>query len=271
MKDWIFLSKNGQDPYINTFAAGCRSTPTNTEDFDYNDSTDPIVLRGILKDRIMKKCWKDARDFYYMDTGYFGNEIKSTNPNGWKYWHRITKNNLQLGDEIIPRPNDRWKRFNKSFKPWNKKGKNILLTIPDEKPCKFYGLDLEDWKNQTIAEIKTYTDRHVIVRERVKNREQRTVSDPLEKVLQTGDIFAVVAFNSNSAIEAIFQGIPAFVLAPCHAARPVCHHSVEYIESPQYADRDKLEEWARHLAYGQFHIDELKLGKAKLLLEEFYQ
>lgn len=271
MNDWIFLSKHGKDPYINQFAHGCRSKITNTDNFDYNDSDKPIVLRGILKDRIMKKCWKDHRDFYYMDTGYFGNEVRSTNPNGWKYWHRITKNNLQLGDEIINRSNDRWKIFNKKFKPWKKKGSKILLTIPDEKPCKFYGIDLEEWKNQTIQEIKKYTDRPIIVRERVKSREERTINDPLEKVLETGDIFAVVAFNSNSAVESIFQGVPAFVLAPCHAARPITHHSVEYIESPLYPDTDKLEMWARHLSYGQFHIDEIRLGKAKYMLEEYFQ
>jgi len=73
MNDWIFLSKNGQDPYINQFAQGCRSKITSTEEFDYYSSSNPIVLRGILKDRIMKKCWEDGRNFYYMDTGYFGN------------------------------------------------------------------------------------------------------------------------------------------------------------------------------------------------------
>lgn len=270
MNEWIFLSKNGKDPYINQFAHGCRSRVTSTEDFDYNASSKPIVLRGILKDLIMKKCWNDGRDFYYMDTGYFGNEIRSTNPNGWKYWHRITKNNLQLGDEIVKRPDDRWRRFNKNFKPWNKKGKNILFTIPDDKPCKFYGINLDQWKNWVLEEIKKYTDRPVIIRERTKSREHRMVSDPLEKILAEGDIFAVVAFNSNSAIESIFNGIPAFVLAPCHAARPVCHQSLDHIETPLYPDTDKLEAWARHLSYGQFHIDELRLGTAKRLLEEFF-
>ena len=145
------------------------------------------------------------------------------------------------------------------------------MTIPDEKPCKFYGFDLEDWKKQTVLEIQKYTDRPIIIRERNKNRIHRTVNDPLEKVLETQSIYAVVAFNSNAAIESIFNGIPAFVLAPCHAARPVAHHSVEFIESPLYPDKDKLEAWARHLAYGQFHVDELRLGKAKYLLEEFFQ
>ena len=77
----IFLSKEGEDEYINLFASGCNTAPISTEDFVYADSQDPIILRGILKHKIMKRCWKDGRTFYYMDTGYFGNERTDSNPN----------------------------------------------------------------------------------------------------------------------------------------------------------------------------------------------
>ena len=87
----IFLSKKGTDEYINLMANGLNAKPTSTEDFNYNENLDPIVLRGILKKRIMKKCRQDGRNFYYVDTGYFGNEKGPSNPNGWKYWHRIVK------------------------------------------------------------------------------------------------------------------------------------------------------------------------------------
>ena len=81
----IFLSKDGNDPYINMFAQGCNTRIISTDDFNYTDSNDPIVLRGILKKKWMHQCWEDSRDFYYMDTGYFGNERTDSNPNGWKY------------------------------------------------------------------------------------------------------------------------------------------------------------------------------------------
>ena len=126
MSKWIFVSKNGEDSYVNMFAAGCQDTVVSDEHFDYDISNDPVVLRGILKHKVMKRCWKDNRTFYYIDTGYFGNERTVANPQGWKYWHRIVKNNLQHG-EIIARPDDRLKRFNKEFKPWNKDGRKILI------------------------------------------------------------------------------------------------------------------------------------------------
>lgn len=149
MSDWIFLSKDHKDPYINEFAAGCKTITTDPKTFEY-DSLDerPIVLRGILKKKIIHKCFEDNRDFYYMDTGYFGNEVTKSNPNGWKYWHRIVKNNLQHGD-IIERSDDRFKRFNKKFMPWKKNGRKIIIAAPDEKPCKFYGINLDEWIHST--------------------------------------------------------------------------------------------------------------------------
>jgi hypothetical protein len=264
MSDWIFLSKGDEDEYINMFAKGCGTQTLDTDLFVYEDSKNPIVLRGILKKKIIHKCWEDKRTFYYMDTGYFGNERTISNPNGWKYWHRIVKNDLQHG-EIIPRPGDRFKVFNKQFSPWKKNGRKILIAKPDEKPCKFYGVDLDQWVENTVNEIKKHTDRPVVVRERAPKRIDRIVTDTLQQALDD-DVFALVTFNSVAAVESIFHGIPAFTLAPSNAASPVSSQDLTKIENPYYPDMDKLYAWGCHLAYGQFHISELKSGKAKELL-----
>jgi hypothetical protein len=260
----IFLSKDGNDDFINQFAKGCNSTITSTDQFDYDSSSDAIVLRGILKHKIMKQCWKDGRTFYYMDTGYFGNERTATNPNGWKYWHRIVKNNLQHG-EIIARPDDRFKQFNKKFTPWKKDGRKILVAAPDEKPCKFYGITKDRWVAETVAKIKEHTDRPVEVRERAAKRIDRIANDTLQSALDN-DVFALVTFNSVAAVESIFYGVPTFTLAPANAASPVALQDLSKIENPYYPDKDKLYAWACHLAYGQFHVSELKNGQALGLL-----
>jgi hypothetical protein len=259
----IFLSKDGEDDFINLFARGCNTIPISTDDFVYESSTDSIVLRGILKHKIMKQCWKDNRTFYYMDTGYFGNERTSKNPNGWKYWHRIVKNDLQHG-EIIERPDDRFKQFNKKFTPWKTNGRKILVAAPDEKPCRFYGVDKDEWVKQTVESIKQHTDRPVEVRERAPKRIDRIANDTLQQALDQ-DVFALVTFNSVAAIESIFHGIPAFTLAP-NAASPVSLQDLSKINEPYYADSDKLHAWGCHLAYGQFHTTELKSGQAMEML-----
>lgn len=262
----IFLSKGGEDPYINMFAAGCNSTPVDTNQFNYEDSSDPLVLRGILKKKWIYRCWDENRTFYYMDTGYFGNEANDRNPNGWKYWHRIVKNNLQHG-EIIPRKDDRFKNFNKKFNPWKKDGSKILIAAPDDKPCTFYGTTQESWINETVEKIKQHTDRPIVIRERSKNRIDRVIHNTLQEALDD-DIFALVTFNSVAAIESVFHGIPAFTLAPANAASPVALQDLSKIETPYYPDKDKLYAWGCHLSYGQFHISELKNGKAMELLQQ---
>jgi len=266
MSDWIFLSKGGEDEYINMFAKGCGQTSISDLEFEYESSSNPIVLRGILKHKIMKRCWEDRRDFYYIDTGYFGNERNINNPNGWKYWHRIVKNNLQHS-EIISHSGDRFKHFNKKFVPWKQDGRKILIAAPDEKPCKFYGIIKEDWVKETVKTIKQHTDRPVEVRERASKRIDRIANDTLQNALDN-DVFALVTYNSVAAIEAIFYGIPAFTLAPVNAASPVALQDLSQINSPYYADSDKLYAWANHLAHGQFHINELKDGSARKILEK---
>jgi hypothetical protein len=268
MNNLIFLSKGGEDDFINLFAKGCKTTPVSTEDFEYKSSTDPIILRGILKHKLMKKCLKNNRTFYYMDTGYFGNERTTRNPNGWKNWHRIVKNDLQHG-EIITRPDDRFRLFNKSFKPWKTSGSKILIAAPDDKPCKFYGITKDAWVKETIETIKKHTDRPIEVRERAPKRIDRTVNNTLQQALDD-DVFALVTFNSVAAIESIFHGIPAFTLAPANAASPVCSQDLSKINEPYYPNNEKLYAWGCHLAYGQFHISELASGKAKALLETWW-
>jgi len=256
----IFLSKNGKDEFINNFARGSGFIPTDTRDFVYEHSQEPIVVRGILKYKLMQRCWDDGRDFYYVDTGYFGNEPSSNNPNGWKYWHRIVKNNLQHTD-IIDRPSDRFDQFNKKFTPWKKTGRKILVAAPDEKPCRFYGIDKQTWIEQTVDTLTQYTDRPIVVRERAPNRIDRIHHDTLQQALDN-DVFALVTFNSVAAVESVFHGIPAFTLAPVNAASPVCRQDLSQIETPYYAANDQLQAWANHLAYGQFHVREMNNGTA---------
>jgi hypothetical protein len=193
-----------------------------------------------------------------MDTGYFGN-------NRWKMWHRVVKNNLQHTD-IVPRPSDRFQKFGMKFRPWKKSGRAILIATPDEKPCKFYGIDLETWIADTTNTIKQYTDRPIIVRRRDPQRQNRVVNNTLQSALDN-DVFALVTYNSVAAVESVFHGIPAFTLAPANAAQPVACQDLSQIETPYYPDHDKLHAWACHLAYGQFHVDELRNGQARDILE----
>lgn len=264
---WIYLSKKGTDEYINRLARGAGVAPTAIEDWVYEKEPDKgLVLRGIMKHKIMKRCWEDGRPFRYMDSGYFGNRPSAQNPNGWKWYHRIVDNDIQHGD-IVMQSSDRWESLGIRIRPWRRDGRNIVIAMPDEKACLFYDTTPELWLQDIMKKLSGKTDRPIILRERVAapNIRTRDTQSSFDAVLR-GDTFAVITFNSVAAIEAVLAGIPAFVTAPTHAARPVANIDLTRINDPWYADPDMVYVWACHLAYGQFHISELEDGTALALL-----
>ena len=259
----IFLSKNGDDEYIDMYAHGIGQSSTPLESWRYEDSNEPVMLRGIMKHKIIKQCWANKRPFRYMDSGYLGNRPGFKNPQGWKYWHRIVPNNLQH-DAVIPRPGDRWNRLGLEISR-RRPGSAILIAAPDEKPCKFYDIDLDTWLAETVATIKQHTDRPIIIRERNRSRTDRKINR-VENAL--ADVHAMVTFNSIAGTEAILAGTPVFVMAPCNAARPVSNLDLSKIDNPWFPDQDQILAWAHHLAYGQFHIDEFRNGSAERILKQ---
>jgi hypothetical protein len=262
--NWIFLNKNNADEYIEMFAAGSGVKPTCLETWRYEHSQDPLIIRGIMKHKIIKRCWADGRLFYYMDSGYLGNRPNRQNPGGWKHWHRIVPNDLQHGP-VIDRPADRWQRLDIKINPPRTGGSHILLVAPDDKPCTFYGTTLADWMSDTMSVLAQHTDRPIQVRPRPISRMDRktqTAQDWLQ------DVHAVVTFNSTAATESILAGVPVFVTAPANAAKPMSNLDLRNIEKPWFPDSDQVYKWACHLAYGQFHIDELANGTATSILKE---
>lgn len=259
----IFLSKNGDDEYIDMYAQGLGLQSTPLESWRYEDSTEPLMLRGIMKHKIIKQCWADGRPFRYMDSGYLGNRPGYQNPHGWKHWHRIVPNNLQH-DAVIARPSDRWNRLGLEVAN-RRRGRTILIVAPDDKPCKFYDIDLDTWLTQTVATIQQHTDRPIVIRERNRSRNSRKINR-VEHALT--DVHAVVTFNSIAGTEAVLAGVPVFALAPSNAARPVSNTDLSKIDDPWWPDRDQVLAWAYHLAYGQFHIDEFRNGSAERILKE---
>ena len=260
----VFLSKHGTDPYINSLAFSANTTPV--EILDYENTVGPIFMRSILKYKLMNRCKQDSRDFYYVDTGYFGNQVSQSNLAGHKVWHRIVLNNVQhTGIHYFP--DDRFLKTGVTIKPWKKSGRSIVIAAPDEKPCKCYGIDLDQWVASTVSTIQQYTDRPIVVRHRTKSRQDRVISNTFAEAIE--DAFAVVTYNSAAGIEAVLQGVPVFTLAPVHAAAAVASQDLTKIETPFYPEF--VREWACYLAYCQFHVSELKSGVAIKMLRDYDQ
>ena len=243
------------DPYLQSFTLGSGGQISQWE--KHRKSTTPVVFRGVTKRKEMEICYQEQRDFYYIDTGYFGNGRK-------KIYHRITKNALQNLGPIIDRPGDRFETTGvqlRKFRP----GTNILLAPPSQKLLNIFNIDLEEWITTTQEQIKQHTDRPIVIR--TKQGRAARVNDNTMEMALSQDVHCLVTFSSIAAGEALLLGKPAITLGP-NAAAALCSNSVSEIESLKIPTLDQVHAWARHMAYCQFSEAEMRDGTAWRILNE---
>lgn len=243
------------DPILESFVRGCGGQITTWNKTE--TSLIPIVLRGITKRKEMNMCRARGKDFYYIDTGYFGNGKK-------KLYHRITKNDVQNFGPVIERPNDRFARTGISPAKVRANGSKILLAPPSQKLLNLYEIDLETWLVQTMHDIRQHSDREVVIR-RKQGRSVRVNHDTIEMALDQ-DIYCLITYSSIAAGEAILHGKPAITLGP-NAAASLCSTAISEIEKIKTPSLDEIHAWCRHIAYCQFTEAEMRDGTAWSILQ----
>lgn len=234
------------------------------------DSSKPLIIRGVIKRDHANRCKELKRDYWYIDTGYFGNFPSPGNSGGKKKWHRVVKNENQQVD-IAEVPNDRWERLvsddpRLQWKGWKNYNKKILLVMPNPKACIWYGIDYDKWVKETQENIAKYSNLPVEVRIKGSRRERNngyTIYDAFDS-----GVYATVAMNSMAALESVLYGIPAFVSVPC-AASPLASTDLSQLSNPFKPDEKLIYKHCCNLAYTQFTIDEIESGLAYKLTEKY--
>jgi len=230
---------------------------------DTTVTSKPLVLRGVIKKDHANECRRIGRDYWYIDTGYFGNFPSVGNANGKKIWHRVVKNENQHST-IRDVPADRWGRLvgqdpRLLWKGWKNYDKKILLVMPNPKACKWYNIDYDEWVETTQKNIAKYTDLPVEVR--VKgSRNYRNKEYSIYDAFDSG-VACTVTMNSMAALESILYGIPAIVSVPC-AAGPLASTDISTINNPFKPEVADIEKQCHNLAYGQFTLHEIEDGTA---------
>jgi lipopolysaccharide biosynthesis glycosyltransferase len=245
------------DAWVQAFILGSGGQLTSYNKI-LNNVDVPLVIRGLKKMKAIHQCWENKNPFYYIDTGYFGNDVKR------KIYHRVTLNHLQNMDPVIERPDDRLKKAGVKLTKF-RKGSKILLCPPSSKVMTFFNLELDQWMEETLLELKKHTDREIIIRLK-KGRSERLSTDTFEDALSK-DIHCVVTYNSIAAVESLILGKPAITLGP-NAAQSLCSRSLEEIENPYVPTLDEVSALMRHLSYSQFTLEELSNGYAWSILNE---
>jgi hypothetical protein len=249
-----------KDKWVGPFVRAIGGRMVHDVEEVYANTTLPMAFSGISKSAARSQAEKHGLDYWYIDTGYLGNRM-------FKTWFRISKNSFQVAIPIQPKPDDRLTRL-KINRTQFTRGNKIMVVPIDPKVAGAYGLsDPDTWLKQTIATIKTYTDREIVVRARPASREVRVTADTFVGALQQ-DINAVVVWASNCGVEAAQHGIPVVSMGP--SACTQISGMIEQIDNLPTINADQTEAWLRWLSYNQFSNPEVESGLAWRILQENY-
>ena len=208
---------------------------------------------------MVKKLEARNHNFWFTDTPYFG-RFDNTNLKPDNHYWRICRNKIHA-TYIKGCKSDRFEKFGIKIKAPDFKGSYILV-CPSSSGVNDY-LDRPNWTNETIEQIKRYTDRPIKLRHKPRGRGTSGPSEatvPLSEDLK--DAWACVTSCSISAVEAVCMGVPIFCDKKSFA-EPMGNLHLEDIEDPYYAGP---EPWLYSLAYQQFTPEEIENGRAVEIL-----
>lgn len=177
----------------------------------------------------------------------------------------------------------RWKKIsstlNIELKPFRKDGKHILICLQRHGGWSMQGLSVVSWINDTINELRRYTNRIIRVRCHPNDRKIKSILklnhknvtlSPNEKL--TDDLqncWATVTYNSSPGVASIINGIPVFITDPTprnSQAFEVGNFKLSDIENPLMPERQP---WIEKISMSHWNFDELKSGEAWNFFKKF--
>lgn len=247
-----FICAEGTDYGASEFTRGSNGKFVSQIEM-YENTTLPMCWAGFFKPQWLEICKKYNLKFYNFDSGYFGNKKKKT-------IFRLSIDNFQNINPIIPRPADRWEALNIDLELFSQ-GSSIVIVPPDRKITHTLNFgSIDQWIDNVVREIKKYSDRPIRIRHRPEPRADRIVSNTFKDFIKN-DTFCVVGYASNALVESVMSNIPVISLGHS-ATKSLYNYSLEHIEKLKPAYHEDKQAWLNHLAYSQFTREELKSGYA---------
>jgi hypothetical protein len=200
------------------------------------------------------------------------------------YWLRYSYDNVfpGLGEYCDHNPDPaRWKKvqaeLNIKLKPWRTQGHHVLVCLQRDGGWSMRGFDVVDWALDTIAEIRGYSNRPIVIRSHPGDKRAIKYCQRLEKLLlgrrvrdvsfsqpshsllqDLSQCWAVVNHNSSPTVAAAIEGIPIFVTDPVHSqAREVANTDFALLENPAIFERT---DWIERLSQFHWSHRDLQLG-----------
>jgi|APGre2960657404_1045060.scaffolds.fasta_scaffold43900_2 hypothetical protein len=220
-----------------------------------NYSEDCLIRNTTGNERLLTEKIDRQYPFWFIDSGYT-NFLESN-----KKWHRLVRNHIHH-DQMFEAPVDRLANFASFPRPWRESGEKILIIEPGPFAAGIFHVDLKTWKYDVERELKKYTDKKIVFREKAEKK----IRTSLIEELNNEDYYCVVNINSNAATEAIWSGIPVITLDR-HITTPVSRSKLSDINN---LARPHLARWLCAVSYSQFTKDELYDGTAIKILRKYH-
>lgn len=219
---------------------------------EYKD--DCLIRNTVGNEKLLISKIDNRYPFWFIDSGYTNFlEMRKT-------WHRIARNHIHNGD-LFDAPVDRLHIFKKFPAQWRSSGDKILVVEPGPFAAGIFHVDLKTWKYDIERELRNYTDKKIVFREKAPKKERTN----LYQHFLDEDYYCVISINSNAATEAIWAGIPAITLDK-HISNSVTRNKLSDINDLL---RPNLANWLCMLSYSQFTYDELVDGTAVEIFRKF--
>jgi len=164
------------------------------------------------------------------------------------------------------------RNLNLNLKPWRTSGNHILLCLQRNGGWSMQGLDVIQWMNLIITNIRKHSNRPIVVRAHPGDKKIKSILKINHKnvLLSTKEnlvddlrgAWATVVYNSSPSVASIIEGVPAFLTdtIPQHSQSfDVANTDISNIENPVMPDRQA---WVEKLAMCHWNFDELKSGEA---------
>lgn len=222
----------------------------NVSEYKSGDAVMYGILRGCFE--VMEQIDKsETANWVNIDWGYFTDRVN-------KPYFRFTRDARTYEYALLDLPSDRFKEHNLTIRDYKTKGDIIIVLPPSEFWCAYYNINLNQWIEETIFEVRKYSDKIV----KVKHKHETI---PLSEWLK--DASVLIHYSSMGGIDALLAGVPVITTGQSFLQK---HTSTQIsdINKPKLTDRELL---FNNLAYNQFSPNEIYNGVAKSILNEIYK
>lgn len=199
----VYYTNHYVNQIVTQFLAKSQKLSYNRIEDYFKKDNNFFISYGIL--RGTGEIFNNSMNYIYIDHGYFNASSRKFTKNKQTLisdlggYFRLIKNDYYFRDNYKNTDPSRFNSLNIDLKDLNKNGEHIILSEPSENILKF--LNIPNWTEETLQDIKKYTDRKIIVHNKFSDI-------PLNNLMKKA--FAFISCQSTAGFMSITEGIPSY-------------------------------------------------------------